>query len=134
MSLPRGILGLTALTFLGFGIASAFWPVPMASMVEIGLSSSTARVDFAATYGGFELGFGAFLLLCLRRRAWVETGLWAGALALGGFATVRLLTLLASEGPVRPVIHLALALEVAGVVLNAWALREFRRLPGSATS
>jgi hypothetical protein len=47
---------------------------------------------------------------------------------LGGFATVRLLTLVTSEGPVLPVIHLALALEVAGVVLNAWALRAFRRL------
>ena len=130
MSLPRGILGLTALTFLGLGIASAFWPVPMASMVEIGLSSSTARVDFAATYGGFELGFGAFLLLCLRRGGWLEAGLWAGALALAGFATVRLLTLVTSEGVARPIIHLALALEVAGVVLNAWALWAFRRVPG----
>ena len=125
MSIPRAVLWLTALTFLGLGAASTFWPLGMASMVEIGLPSSTARVDFAATYGGFELGFAAFLLLCLRR-SWVEPGLWAGAIALAGFATVRLLTLLGSDAPVRPVIHLALALEIVGVILNAWALKGLR--------
>ena len=130
MSIPRAVLWLTALTFLGLGAASTFWPQGMASMVEIGLPSSTARVDFAATYGGFELGFGAFLLLCLRR-SWVEAGLWAGALALTGFATVRLLTLLGSDAPVRPVIYLALALEVVGVVLNAWALKGLWGLRGA---
>ena len=125
MSIPRAVLWLTALTFLGLGAASTFGPLAMASMVEIGLPNSTARVDFAATYGGFELGFGAFLLLCLRR-SWVEPGLWAGAIALTGFATVRLLTLLGSDAPVRPVIHLALALEIVGVILNAWALKGLR--------
>jgi hypothetical protein len=127
MSFPRAALWLTALTFVGLGAASTFLPLAMASMVEIGLPSSTARVDFAATYGGFELGFGAFLLLCLKR-SWLEAGLWAGALALAGFATVRLVALLGSDAPVRPVIHLALALEVVGVVLNAWALRWLRGL------
>jgi hypothetical protein len=122
MSLPRGVLTLTALTFLGLGAASAFLPSAMASMVEIGLPSSTARADFAATYGGFELGFGAFLLLCLRR-SWLEPGLWSGGLALSGFATVRLLTVVASYAPVRPVIYLALGLEVIGALLNAWGLR-----------
>ena len=130
MSPPRAVLWLTALTFLGLGAASAFFPMPMATMVEIGLPSSTARVDFAATYGGFELGFGAFLLLCLRR-SWLEAGLWAGALALAGFATVRLLTLVGSQTPVRPVIYLALALEVIGVVLNVWALTVLRRSLGT---
>jgi len=66
MSLPRGILGLTAIAFLVFGIAFTFWPEAMAAVMEIRLSTATAHVDFAATYGGFELGFGAFLLLCLR--------------------------------------------------------------------
>jgi hypothetical protein len=122
MSLARAVLWLTALTFVGLGAASAFLPLFMAGMVEIGLPSSTARVDFAATYGGFELGFGGFLLICLRR-SWLEAGLWAGALALTGFATVRLLTLVGGQAPVRPVIYLALALEVIGVVLNAWALK-----------
>jgi hypothetical protein len=132
MSLPRAILGLTAIGFIGFGVAFSLWPEPMAGMTDLRLPSATARVDFSATYGGFELGFGAFLLLCLRRPAWVEAGLWAGLLALGGFAAVRLLSLLVSGSPVRAVIFVALGLELSGVFLNGWALERLRRPRGSA--
>jgi hypothetical protein len=127
VAIPHMILGLTAATFSAFGVAFAFWPAAMAQLIDIQLLTATAKVDFAATYGGFELGFGAFLLLCLRRRGWLETGLWAGALSLGGFATVRLLTLLAGSAPVRPAIYVALALETAGVLLNFWGIRAMRR-------
>jgi hypothetical protein len=127
MTIPRAVLALTALGFLGFGAAFALWPVPMAALVDIQLPSSTARADFGATYGGFELGFGGFLLLCLRRPAWVEAGLWAGALALSGFAVVRLLGLLLGQMPVRSTIYVALTLEITGVLLNAWALKAVQR-------
>jgi Domain of unknown function (DUF4345) len=126
MALPRTILWLTALGFVGFGAAFTFWPEPMARLVDISLPTSTARIDFAATYGGFELGFGAFLVACARRRDWVEVGLWAGAAALGGFAVVRLVTLLAS-GPAGTPIYVALALEVTGVALNLWGVNSWRR-------
>jgi hypothetical protein len=132
MSLPRAILGFTAIAFIGFGVAFTLWPEPMAGMTDLRLPSATARVDFAATYGGFELGFGAFLLLCLRRPPWVEAGLWAGLLALAGFAAVRTLTLLVGGGPVRPAIFVALALELSGVLLIGWALGRLRRSPGAA--
>jgi hypothetical protein len=126
VTIPYIILGLTAAAFSGFGVAFTFWPDAMGQLTDIQLPTATARIDFAATYGGFELGFGAFLLLCLRRSAWLEAGLWAGALSLGGFATVRLLSLAASNVPVRPAIYMALALEVAGVLLNLWGLRTMR--------
>lgn len=126
MSLPRVILGFTGAAFIGFGIAFAFWPVPMAAVVEISLPSATAKVDLAATYGGFELGFGTFLLVALFRPAWIEAGLWAGMLALGGFAAVRLGSLVASNGPVLPAIYIALGLELLGMLLNLWALRRLR--------
>jgi membrane protein DedA with SNARE-associated domain len=71
-------------------------------------------------------------LLCLRRPPWVEAGLWAGLLALAGFAAVRTLTLLVSDGPVRAAILVALALELSGVLLNGWALRRLRRSRGAA--
>ena len=130
--MTRIILGLTGFAFIGFGAAFALWPAPMAAMTELGLATSTALVDFAATYGGFQLGFGTFLLLCLRRQTWVEAGLWAGLLALGGFGAVRVLTLLASGAPVRPVIFVALSIELGGVLLNGWALARLRRSPGAA--
>jgi hypothetical protein len=130
LRLPRIILALTAFGFLGFGLAFAIRPEPMAALIEIGLPSATARADFAATYGGFELGFGAFLLLCLRRLGWTEAGLWAATLALAGFATARVLSLMVNGASVRPVIYLGLALELTGVLLNGWALRSVRREAG----
>ena len=132
MKISRLVLGLTGASFIGFGIASTFWPEAMAGFVELRLSTTTAKVDFAATYGGFELGFGIFLLLAFLRPPWTEAGLWAGLLALGGFAAVRAGTLVISGSPVRPVIYIALGLELAGVLLNGWALRAERRLRSSA--
>lgn len=132
MSVPRAILGLTAIGFIGFGAAFTLWPEPMAGMTDLRLASATARVDFAATYGGFELGFGAFLLLCLRHPPWVEAGLWGGLLALVGFAAVRLLSLLVNGTPVDAVIFVALTLELSGVLLNGWALGRVRRSRESA--
>jgi Domain of unknown function (DUF4345) len=125
--IPYSVLAFTAAAFLGFGCAFTFWPEAMARVVEIALPTATARVDLAATYGGFELGFGLFLLLCLRRLAWMEPGLYAGALALAGFAIVRLGTLIITGLPVRPAIYLALTLEVGGVLLNLWGLRVLRQ-------
>ncbi len=127
MSAPRIVLGLSAVGFLGFGAAFAIRPEAMAALIEIGLPTATARADFAATYGGFELGFGAFLLLCARRPGWLEIGLYAAMLALAGFAAIRLSNLVAIEEPVRPVIYFGLALEIGGVLLNGWALQRVRR-------
>jgi uncharacterized membrane protein len=127
MTLPRVVLGFTAAAFIGLGIAFTFWPGSLAGVVEMGVPTATARVDFAATYGGFELGFGVFLLLAFFRAAWTEAGLWAGMLALAGFAAVRTGTLIVSGSPVRPVIYIALGLELAGVLLNLWALNAARR-------
>jgi uncharacterized protein DUF4345 len=126
MTAPRVVLALTAVAFIGFGVAFTFWPGFMAALVEIGLLTPTARVDFAATYGGFELGFGTFLLIALFR-PWLEAGLSAGMLALGGFAAVRLGSLVAGNAAVRPAIYVALGLEVVGMLLNLWGLRILRR-------
>jgi hypothetical protein len=127
VTIPYIIVGLTAAAFTGFGAAYTFWPETMAQLTDIQLRTATARIDFAATYGGFELGFAAFLLLSLRRRAWLESGLWAGVLSLGGFAAVRLISLALSSSPARPVIYWALALELGGVLLNLWGLWTMRQ-------
>jgi Domain of unknown function (DUF4345) len=126
-TLPYVILALTGAGFIGFGLAFSLWPQSMAQLIDIQLATATARTDFAATYGGFELGFGIFLLSGLRRPIWLEPGLWAGAVSLAGFAVVRLMTLVISGGPVRPAIYFALGLEVAGAVLNFWGFRALRR-------
>lgn len=120
------ILLLTGIGFLGFGAAYALWPSRMAAITELTLPTPTARTDFAATYGGFQLGFGIFLLACTRISAWVEPGLWAGTAALAGFAGVRTAGILRALGRVHSVIWLGLALEMLGLVLNVWALGKAR--------
>jgi Domain of unknown function (DUF4345) len=69
MDLARAILWFLALGFAGFGTAYACWPAAMASLTDIALPSATARVDFMATYGGFQLGFAVFLGICQREIA-----------------------------------------------------------------
>jgi Domain of unknown function (DUF4345) len=116
----RLVLWLSAFTFAGFGLAFALFPHPMAALVDIELPSDTARVDFAATYGGLELGLALFLLLCTRRDADVRLGLLASGCSLAGFAAARLAGILLS-GPVAPLMYIVLVAEIGGSALSFWA-------------
>jgi hypothetical protein len=122
MAVARAVLWLCLLTFAASGFAFSIFPRPMAALAEIDLPTDTARVDFVATYGGFELGFAAFLWVCVRRDDRVRIGLLASGFALGGFAAARLAGLLAS-GPVRPLQYVILAAEAVGIVLAFWSAR-----------
>lgn len=120
--IPRLVLLLTGAGFIGFGVAYALWPVPMGGLTDVAPATPTARVDFTATYGGFQIGFGFFLIACVRATGWLTPGLLAATAALTGFAVVRGAGALLSRGRVRGTIWIGLALELAGVALNAWAL------------
>lgn len=127
MKPARAVLWVAGLMFVGFGVGFTLWPLPLARVVEIPLPTPTARIDFAATYGGFSLGFGVFLLACARRSAWFEPGLVAVAAALAGLGLVRAFGILVAAGPPRPVILIGLAVEITGVVVSVLALRHLRR-------
>jgi hypothetical protein len=96
----------------------------MAGLTDLTLTSPTARADFVATYGGFQIGFGLFLLACIRNDTWLESGLWAATAALGGFASLRVLTMVLNRGRVRRTIWLGLGLEVLGLALTTWGLAQ----------
>jgi hypothetical protein len=116
------VLVLAGVGFVGFGAAYALRPRGMGALTDVSPMSPTAGADFVATYGGFQIGFGLFLLACARRPEWLEPGLWAVVAALGGFGALRALTILVHGGPVRRTIWLALGLEMAGAALSLWAL------------
>jgi len=120
--MPHLVLLLTALGFCGFGLAYALRPAPMAALTDLALPSPSARADFMATYGGCQVGFGLFLLACTRDPAWLAPGLWAGTAVLAGFAGARGLGIMAGAGRVRATIWIGLAVELAGALLNGWAL------------
>ena len=89
MALWRLVLAFIALSYAGFGFAFMSNPNEMATLVSIVLPDPGGRTDFRAMYGGFEFGFGVFLLLCAFRREFVRVGLFAGACALVAMATAR---------------------------------------------
>ena len=119
---PALILILAGVGFIGFGVAYALWPGRMAALTDLSLTSPTAIADFVATYGGFQIGFGVFLLACAGRASWLEPGLWAAVAALTGFASLRLLAILRHGGGVRSSIWFGLGLELLGLALGAWGL------------
>ena len=113
---------LSAVAFGGAGLAFLAAPGVFAPAVDLALPTPTARGDVRAVFGGLELGLGVFFALAARRAAWVRPGLVAQALAFGGLAAGRLLSL-TLDGPPR-VIGLALwAPELAGLALALWLLR-----------
>lgn len=126
MLIPRMVLWLSASVFALFGCLFTARPQAMARVVEIELPTATAMVDFAATYGGFELGFAVFLAICTREDEWVRPGLLASACALGGFAVVRAAGILAPGGAVNALMYPVLALEIGGAALSVWAFRRAR--------
>ncbi len=122
MTWPRAVLALTALGFAGFGFAFLLFPARIAALVDIVLTTPTAATDLRATYGGFEIGFAAFLAWCAAERTRVRIGLLAGAFALAGFAGGRVYGFLA-DGLVEPLLLAALALEAGGAVVCALGAR-----------
>ena len=119
---PALILILAGVAFIGFGVAYALRPGRMAALTDLTLTSPTARADFVATYGGFQIGFGVFLLVAAGKPAWVEPGLWAAVAALAGFASLRALVVLLHRGRVRSSVWLGLGLELFGLGLGLWGL------------
>jgi Domain of unknown function (DUF4345) len=116
------ILLATGIGFLSFGIGATLWPTRMAAVTELLLPTGSARADFRATYGGFQIGFGVYLVACARIAGWLKPGLWAATAALAGFAGIRAFGILRERGHVHRAIWFALVLELAFLGLNLWAL------------
>ena len=109
--MPRFVLGTAAVLFAGLGVLFSVAPHWTAAMVDIALPTNTATIDFIATYGGFQLGFGIFLFVCLRRADRTRLGLLASGCAVAGFGVTRALGLLLLGGA-KPVLYGALAFEI----------------------
>jgi len=127
MSIGRFSIILSAVVFGGFGVAFLFFPIFLASMVGIELTSPSAEIDFRATYGGLEIGLAVFFAICALREPWIRPGLVAQAVSLGGFAFGRIIGLIL-DGTPQPIIYYLLLAECAGCVLGLFALAKDRRV------
>jgi len=88
----RILLVISLMVFLGFGVGLFVAP-GLLEGIGIMMSGPEARIDIRATYGGMELGFAAFLILCLRREEWLPIGLCASGCVIGGFGVARLVAI-----------------------------------------
>lgn len=91
MKFAKGVLVVTGLMFLVFGIAFVAAPARLGGWVHLDAAHPVARTELRAFYGGLEIGLGIFLLLCSRRPGWHVPGLLASALILGCTAGARVL-------------------------------------------
>jgi uncharacterized membrane protein len=122
ITIPSLVLILLGVGFVGFGVAYALRPDSMAALTDLTLASPTARTDFVATYGGFQVGFGLFLLACAAKTSWQEPGLWAAVAALAGFGSFRALAIARHRGRVRNPIWFGLGLELCGLAIGLLAI------------
>ncbi len=124
-------LVFTAIVYAGIGIASWIAPYWVASGVQIELPTPTSVTDFRATYGGFCLAVGVWLLLCAKQQRHHVIGLWFQAISFVGFGGARLFGLLTEGGP-QPMNWTLLSCEVAGLALALWCLSRERRATPAA--
>ena len=117
---------LAALGLVGFGLPLLIQP-SLLGVVGVELARPSAATEIRAFYGGLELGLAAFFIAAaMRGGAWLRPALFAQTAAFGGIVIARLVGILV-DGSAEPMIWLFAALEGAGAVLGAVALRKIGR-------
>ena len=125
MQLAKFSIFITILIYLIIGVWCLVAPIQTSSGVEISLPTTTAIVDFRATYGGLLIGIGVFFIVCLKD-TYIRLGLILQALSLGGLAFGRIVGLFL-DGMPNPLLIYFLIAEVAAVILAMFAIRSLRR-------
>ncbi|HEX9938479.1 MAG TPA: DUF4345 domain-containing protein [Longimicrobium sp.] len=124
----RVSLLLAALGLVGFGLPLLVRP-SLLGIVGLEFARPAAATEIRAFYGGLELGLAAFFIAASRREDWVRPALAAQVLAFGGIVLARLIGIVV-DGSAEPMILVFAALEGAGAILGAVALRRLMH-PGS---
>ncbi len=128
LRLARIVLWLYSVLLVVFGVPAILAPAPLATTVDILLPTATARIDFAATYGGSVFGIAAFLAFCAVHHERLRLGLLANAFFLAGYAITRGLGVILAQGDVRPVLYILLAIEASGAVISFWVAQKLQIL------
>lgn len=122
MKFSKFALWWAGLAFFGFGWAYLICPEFMVELSGMQVPTPVAVTDARAMYGGYQIGFGAFLLYCALRAQWIWPGLIATFWAFGGIVICRVLGFVL-DGSAGEYHLSALALvEVPGVLFAAISL------------
>lgn len=133
MGLARLVLWLSALCFIGFGLAFLFDPLgTFVAVAGIRMEGALAAAELRAFYGGFELGIGLLILATDRDARYRAYGLILVFAAFGGIAFGRSLGMLAG-GVTTPFLWSALIIESTLAVAALLAWRGFHQSTPKAT-
>ncbi len=94
MSFARNYLRIAGGLTVLFGLVYLFAPESMTGPAGFGALDSGGRTDVRATYGGFQLGLGAFLLWAAAEERRVASALVLMALSIGAVGLSRAIGLL----------------------------------------
>ncbi len=114
------IVLMNGLVFIGIGAAFIIAPTEMAAIVEIDASTTLARNDLRAIYGGLELGLGVALLGSLRTGK-VDSALRALLLIFAAMILARLISI-TEDGPPDSLGLLLMALETSALASAGFGL------------
>ena len=90
MSFERALLWSLGLMLLLFGIGYLVSPVSMLALTGASASAPAEITDVRATYGGFQIGVGAFLIWSALAPPRLSSGLFSLGLAAGSVGLCRL--------------------------------------------
>ena len=121
--LGKIVLWISAVSFIGYGLACLFSPELPAQYAGLGITSGDAYAEIGAMYGGLQTGFGLFCLLATLRPSLFRAGLTLLVLVIGSLALGRLYSTLTASDPVGGYTCGALCFEFAIAILAGIALR-----------
>ena len=120
--LGKGILGLSALVFMAYGLISLVSPAVPAGFAGIVMSNGNAFAEVGAMYGGLQTGIGGFCLLAALRPEFYRAGLFLLVIGIGAMTLARLVSLLMATDAVTAYTYGALGYEFITALLAALAL------------
>lgn len=123
------LLGMAGFSLL-FGLAYLLAPISMVEPAGFGPLSGAATTDVRATYGGFQLGLGAFLLWAAREEANHPSALLLIAFSLGAVFLSRLAGL-GMDGELTGFHALGLAIESGLTLATLLIWRKTTALPAA---
>ena len=121
--LGKIVLWVSAVVFIGYGVACLISPALPAGYAGLDMTSGDAFAEIGAMYGGLQTGFGLFCLLGALNRTYYRPALMLLVIAIGLLASGRLYSTVIGEGTVGGYTWGAMAYEFGTAILAAVALR-----------
>jgi Domain of unknown function (DUF4345) len=121
--LGKFVLWLSAILFIGYGLACLVSPGLPAGYAGLALTNGDALAEMGAMYGGLQTGFGLFCLLGALRHNYYRPALVLLLLCIGALALARCYWAFAGDEIVTGYTYGAMVYEYATAILAALALR-----------